>query len=171
MHRRFVLPALVVLTTSVVPRAGQEAPQAIVRVVPSAASARPGALLQVAVTIRDARNAGSVPFTLTYDPAILEVLPSSSTEGDFLRRGGTRTSFLAVGSTRGGSIAGVIVGLSRLRPDKGASGRGTLCRLTFRARAPGFATLGFREAAVLNPSAGRLSASFQGASILVKEPL
>jgi general secretion pathway protein D len=133
----------------------------------SAVSARTGTEIRVAVEIERARGVGSVPFALRYDPDVLEFLPSRSQEGSFLRGDGASTSFLAVaGRTRDG-VPGVIVGLSRLGGGAGARGKGTLCVLVFRARAPGVSPMIFGPASVLDPSARPLPSSFRGAGITV----
>ena len=168
-HAPLLLAALL-LAAAPAALATQTSERATVRAVPSATSTTPGAIIRVAVKIQDARDAGSVPFTLLYDPSVLEFLPSASSEGDFMRRDGSKTSFLAVQSSRKGTISGIVVGLSRLRSDKGASGRGTLCHLVFRARAEGLASLSFGQAAILDPKAGRLASEFQSGSILVRRP-
>jgi len=136
--------------------------------------ARPGGTITVTVKIENARNVGSIPFTLRYDPTILELVSASSvTEGGFLRQGGAPTTFLA----RPGSAArggGVVVGLSRLGAGQGgagARGKGTLCRMTFRALQPGVSPLTFAGAAVLDPSARPLAATFRGGSLTVKPRL
>lgn len=132
-----------------------------------ASTVRMGATVTVTVRISRARNVGSVPFTLHYDPAILEFMGATSREGGFLSQRGTTASFIArIGPlSRGG---GVVVGLSRLDPGRGARGRGTLCHLTFRAIAPGLSPLTFNRAALLDPTAQPLGASFKGTTIRVR---
>ena len=92
---------------------------------------------------------------------------SASSEGGFLRKGGAPTHFVASpGSpSRGG---GVVVGHSRLGSTTGARGKGTLCRITFRARQPGVSQLTFARASVLDPSAVPLPATFRSATIAVE---
>lgn len=130
--------------------------------------ARVGAAVTVTIQIQDARDVGSVPFTLLYDPAILELLPASTSEGPFMRRDGTATTFLVSPGSAPGAASGVIVGLSRLGAGRGARGRGVLCRLSFRARAPGVSALAFSRAAILDPEALALDGEFMGATVTVK---
>jgi hypothetical protein len=135
-----------------------------------------GSQVIVQVRIRGASDVGSVPFTLRYDPAILEFVGQAAAEGDFLRQGGASTLFIAAsvvdesGATGEDPqrMAGVAVGLSRLG-ESGAAGSGTLCRLVFRARAAGTSPLAFERARVLSPGAAALPARFTGSAVEVRE--
>jgi general secretion pathway protein D len=151
------------LASPALPAAGA----ATVRVVPAPSTIGIGATVTVFVRIERARNVASVPFTIYFDPAILEFVGGSAREGNFLNRNGAATTFIAVPgpASRGG---GVVVGLSRLGAARGVQGKGLLCRLTFRARAPGIAPVGFARATVLDPAAQRLEAVFKGTSIRVR---
>lgn len=142
------------------------APQAEIRAVPSARTVAVGGTITVEIRIANGRRVGSVPFTLTYDPALLEPIESRAREGSFLSSGGAATTFLARAGRAPGGASGVIVGLSRL-DDAPARGRGLLCTLTFRARAPGVAHFGFARAELLSPAARPLPARFTGSSVHV----
>jgi general secretion pathway protein D len=132
-----------------------------------ASTARIGATVTVTVRINHAHNVGSVPFTLLYDPAILEFVGATSREGGFLKQNHAATTFIArIGPlSRGG---GVVVGLSRLDSVRGADGKGSLCHLTFRAIAPGLSPLTFNRATLLDSKAQPLGAGFTGSSIRVR---
>lgn len=134
---------------------------------PNSPAVRIGATVTVTIRIKSAQNVGSVPFTLLYDPAILEFVGATSREGGFLKQQNAATSFIARSGplSRGG---GVVVGLSRLDPVLGAGGKGSLCHLTFRAVAPGLSPLTFNRATLLDPRAQPLGASFIGTTIRVK---
>ncbi|HEY3176443.1 MAG TPA: cohesin domain-containing protein [Candidatus Polarisedimenticolia bacterium] len=138
-----------------------------VRAVPAARAIAIGETVVVTVRIEGARDVGSTPFTLHFDPAILEFVAGSAVEGSFLGRDGTATSFLAAPgpASRGG---GVVVGLSRLRAGRGAQGKGVLCRLTFRARSPGITPVSFARANVLSPAASPLPVAFKATAIEVR---
>ncbi|MFQ5702113.1 MAG: cohesin domain-containing protein [Acidobacteriota bacterium] len=136
---------------------------------PTRTRPREGSLFSVYIRIRNARQVGSVPFSVVFDPEILEYVPSRSREGSFLRRDGAATVFLATAGTGRSGLAGVSVGLSRLRSDRGVSGRGILCKLTFRAKAPGTSRLDFTRARVLGPRAQPLVSVFEGKEILVRK--
>ena len=131
------------------------------------ATVRIGTTVTITIRITHARNVGSAPFTLLYDPAILEFVGATSEEGGFLRQNRATTTFLAKAGplSRGG---GIVVGLSRLDTVRGAAGKGTLCRLTFKAVAPGLSQLNFSRAALFNPHAQPIDAVFTGTTIRVR---
>ena len=159
----FVLAmALSCITTS-----ARGASSATIKANLSASTVRLGNTVTVIVRIKSARNVGSAPFTLLYDPAILEFVDTASTEGGFLRQNKATTTFIARSGppSRGG---GVVVGLSRLDPVRGASGKGTLCRLTFRAIAPGLSQITFTRSALLSPQAQPIGSTFTGTTIRVR---
>ena len=135
-----------------------------------------GSQVIVQVRIRQAADVASIPFTLLFDPRILAFDAAATAEGDFLRKDGAATAFLAapivdesggVGES-GDGMAGIAVGASRLGTS-GATGSGTICRLVFRARAAGSTSLAFARARVLSPGAVTLPARFTGATVEVKE--
>lgn len=148
---RFIVP---------VPRQGT-----IITARPSTSAPAVGSLLRVRVDVRGARQVGSIPFTLSYDPSILEFVPSGSSEGNFLRQGGAATSFLAVPGVGRDGRSAVIVGLSRLGGGNGASGSGLLCEVAFRVLSPGSSPLTFVRADALSPAARPLGARFVGSSV------
>jgi general secretion pathway protein D len=162
------LRAMTALLLAVVTWGPSFAGEAEVSAIPSRSEVPVGGTVTVIVRIKGAVGVGSVPFGLAYDPSILEFVPSSSEEGSFLSSDGTSTSFLAVSSSRPEGGTAVVVGLSRLRPDTGATGRGVLCRLTFRARAPGVAALSFVRASVLDAGTRPLGSVFKGSFVTVK---
>ncbi|HKY31286.1 MAG TPA: cohesin domain-containing protein [Candidatus Polarisedimenticolia bacterium] len=142
-------------------------PRAEVTLATSPSIPRPGSIVRVRVVIRNARGVGSFPFTLTYDPGIMEFIPGSAREGRFFRQGGAATSFMArAGRSRQGAT-GVVVGLSRLGTS-GARGSGVVCELSFRALAPGTARLGLEGARLLSTSATPLPARLGAASLRVR---
>jgi hypothetical protein len=135
-----------------------------------------GSSIVVQVRIDAASNVASAPFTLLFDPEILEFDPAASTEGTFLNRDGAATSFIArlvSGETDGGvqpdGRAAIAVGLSRLGGSDGISGGGVLCRLVFRARAPGRSALAFTRARILDPGTTVLPSRFEQGSVEVRE--
>jgi hypothetical protein len=131
-----------------------------------------GSQVVVLVRIQNAASVGSVPFTLRFDPTILEFVPGAAAEGDFLHQDGAQTVFIAAPVTDERGVAdgraGIAVGLSRLETS-GVTGRGTLCRLIFRAKAAGTTSLEFARARVLDASATALPSRFTGATVTVRE--
>lgn len=144
-------------SSRILPRVPHKAFTVAVRAVES--RPRVGQVVRVRVHVSGARGVGSVPFSLAYDPAVLEFLPERTVEGPFLARGGAATSLLArAGRVRDGRSA-VVVGASRL--GSGASaGRGMLCELAFRVRGPGVSPLSFVNAQALSTRAEPLRARF-----------
>ena len=160
-----VLAMVMVLSCGATLARGATSPT--IKASPNTSTVAIGATLTVTIRINSASNVGSVPFTLLYDPAILEFVAATSREGGFLKKNHAATSFIARSGplSRGG---GVVVGLSRLDPVRGADGKGSLCHLTFRAIAPGLSPLTFNRATLFDPRAQPLGASFTGTTIRVK---
>lgn len=162
---------IVVLTLLVVAWGSLSAPLAaktpILKAVVSKDAIRVGGTVTVAVRISRARGVSSVPFTIYFDPKILEFVEGSGIEGNFLRHDGAATRFLAAPgpASRGG---GVVVGLSRLAPAGGIRGKGLLCKLKFRAVGPGTTPITFSRASALDPTASSLAVTFKGTSVRVR---
>jgi general secretion pathway protein D len=117
----------------------------------------------VQVRVANATNVGSIPFHLRYNQAALEYT-SQASEGDFLNRDGASTVFVptAVGPGE------IVVGASRVSSPAGANGAGILGTFTFIARAAGPANFTFTGAAVKDPNANNLPASFSAAQVVVQ---
>jgi general secretion pathway protein D len=127
-----------------------------VLLVPSATSYRVGDRVIVEVRIDGAANVGSVPFHLKYNRAVLEFIPPA-VQGPFLSADGANTVFLANDVGGGGEI---VVGLSRLGGSEGVSGSGTLATFQFQAIGAGDCGFAWTGAAVKDPQARNLPASF-----------
>jgi len=140
----------------------------LVRIEGTRGAVRAGKIVTVRVTIRGGEDVSSVPFTLLYDPAVLEFLPAASRQGRFMKKDGAATTFLAVQGAAPGGRTGVVVGLSRMGTRQGVKGGGVLCELAFRARSPGLSILSFTRSAVLDPGAVPQPARFEGGSIRVR---
>lgn len=150
------------------PYSATVAPHAFVRVEAGTRALRTGGTLRVRIHIRSDTEIASAPFTLLYDPAILEFVPGSSREGRFLDGDGASTTFLARAGAAPGGRTGVVVGLSRLGARRGVRGKGILCVLVFRARAPGVSVLSFTRSSLLDISATPVPADFEGTSVRVR---
>ena len=168
------LAPIAIASTAAAQNRGGDVSGIEVRATVSTPRAAVGSQVVVQIRIRGASDVGSVPFTLQFDPAILEFDGVASTEGDFLRKDGAQTIFLASsvageGGTQesANSRASIAVGLSRLGTT-GATGRGTLCKLVFRAKKAGATTLEFSRARVLDAVASPLPSRFTGARVEVQ---
>ena len=62
----------------------------------------------------------------------------------------------------------VVVGLSRLGPEAGVRGKGTLCTLSFTAVGEGDAQLAFSRASVRDPENRALDAVFRSTKLVVR---
>ena len=123
-----------------------------------------GEQVPVEVRVLGAQNVGSIPFHLRYNPQVLDWVGPAA-EGDFLNRDGSATVFVATPVTGGGEI---VVGASRVGSATGASGAGTLGSFLFVAKAPGQANFTLTGAAVKDPNANNLPASFTVSPISVQ---
>jgi general secretion pathway protein D len=123
-----------------------------------------GEQLTVEIRVMGASNVSSIPFHLRYNQAVLEYT-GPLVEGDFLRQDGASTVVNATPTAAAGEI---VVGASRVGAPAGISGAGTLCSLTFVARAPGPANFVFAGAAVKDQNQNNLPASFSGTPVTVK---
>ncbi|RMG45412.1 MAG: hypothetical protein D6718_07610 [Acidobacteria bacterium] len=120
------------------PAAPQESPgpepgaETAILVVPEPAEVAPGEIVTLSVRLAAAVEVSSVPLLVRFDPRIVSFLDAA--EGDFLRRDGAPTAFLASLDSSGRAV---VVGNSRLGRRPGLSGDGEVCRLRFRALASG----------------------------------
>ena len=92
--------------------------------------------MTVEIAVASSTGVVDAPLHLVYDPALLRYL--AATEGEYMKRDGGGTVFLANGESRPGDVT---IGIGRTDRSRGASGSGTLCRVQFVALAPGTATL------------------------------
>jgi hypothetical protein len=112
--------------------------------------------------IDGAVDAASIPFHVVFNPAVVRF--ESGEEGSFLSGGG-QTAFFASPTSTGERV---VVGLSRLGPEQGASGSGELCRLRFTTIGAGDSALAFERAKVRDTSNKILPASFAPTKVSVR---
>ena len=125
-------------------------------------SYRVGDSVVVEVFMANAVNVGSTPFHLRYNPQVLRFV--SAIEGPLMKLDGANTVFLATPTGGGGEL---VVGLSRMGAGQGATGSGTLGIFQFQAIGPGNCAFNFTGAAVKDPQARNLPASFNTAAVQV----
>ncbi len=125
----------------------------------------PGDAVPVDVVIAGAENVGMVNFQLRYDKKVLRFVPPAM-PGEFMQQGGTAFDLQAVEAAEGGTI---VVSASR-GGSVGATGTGSLVRLSFIALDQGNAGFGFAAAQVRGPDAQPMPASFRIANLDVKKP-
>jgi len=111
-----------------------------------AANVAVGDGFDVDVVVDGVRGLYAVPMTVLFDPARLRVL--SVTEGDFLRKSGSATSFTSSPDATNGRI---VVGLSRQGALPGEDGSGRLFTIRFQAIASGVAPVRLGSVSLMDP--------------------
>lgn len=93
-----------------------------------------GSSFGITVSLTPDQPITSVPFSIAYDPKLLEV--TAVEEGEFIRQGGAPSSF----TTKIDAASGRVFGTATRGSGDGASQTGTLLTLTVRALAPSAST-------------------------------
>ena len=114
------------------------------QLVPPTTPAKVGGTVQVAVNLSGGQDVFSVPMMLHYDASKLSLVNVDS--GDFLGHDGQAVALVH----RDDGNGMVVVSASRPPGVAGLSGSGTVCLLTFQAKAPGDAALNIVRASVKN---------------------
>jgi general secretion pathway protein D len=104
-------------------------------VVPAAATQAVGSTFQVSVMASNAHDLFAVPLQMQFDPRVLALVNVDS--GDLLSRDGQAAALVHRDEGNGA----VTVSATRPPGTKGVDGQGIVCTLTFKALAPGDATL------------------------------
>jgi general secretion pathway protein D len=107
----------------------------VLNVVPQTANQPVGSTFQVSVVASNAHDLFAVPLQMQFDPKLLQLVNVDS--GDFLSRDGQAAALVH----RDEGDGAVTVSATRPPGTKGVDGSGTVCTLTFKALAPGDATL------------------------------
>jgi general secretion pathway protein D len=114
------------------------------------AQVKAGETVTYEVDIHDAARLFSAPLFLTFDPKVLGFVKAE--EGDFLQQGGQPTVFATSPNPAEGQV---IIGYKQTAGGSGASGNGTLYRITFRAKSPGSVMLGLDRVNFQDPAGNR----------------
>ena len=114
------------------------------QLVPPATPSKMGSTLQVAVNLSGGQDVFSVPMMLHYDSSKLSLINVDT--GGFLGRDGQAIALVH----RDDGNGMVVVSASRPPGVAGINGSGTVCLLTFQAKAPGDAALNIVRASVKN---------------------
>jgi len=104
-------------------------------------------------------------FVLSFDPALLDY--DGASEGAFLKMDGKQTSFQATGIKNSGQVS---VNLRRTGNTGGVTGSGVLAVLSFKAKSPGTAGLGFQSSELTDSGGKSLSVIPFKAFVEVKQP-
>ncbi len=107
----------------------------------------------------EVKSAGSLnlygaPFTLTFDPNLVEVIGVA--EGNFLKQDGKKTEFRTSIDRANGKISVV---LNRVGSVGGVSGSGTLVSALFKAKNKGLAAFGAQDAKFVTPEGSSVAIS------------
>jgi general secretion pathway protein D len=131
-------------------------------VAPPDSSQSVGSTFQVAVMLGNGHDVFSVPLQMKFNSSVLQLVNVDS--GDFLGRDGQATSIVHRDDGNG------LVAISTNRPPNapGVSGSGSLCTLTFKAIAPGDATLSLVKVGALNSAQANIPAVGSQAVVHVK---
>jgi general secretion pathway protein D len=121
-----------------------------------------GATFQVPIILNGASDVASVPLQLHYDSAKLTLV--NVTGGDLLGRDGQAMALIH----RDDGPGNVTVVASRPPGAAGMSGSGTICVLTFQAKAPGPTSLAMTRAGVTTSKQQQVQAASAQAEIVVK---
>jgi general secretion pathway protein D len=127
-----------------------------------AAALKVGSTFQVPVNLTGGKDVDSVPLQLTYDPTKLTFINADT--GDFLGRDGQIVS-MAHREDNGN----VVLSLSRPPNVAGVTGDGSLCVLTFVAKAPGDSIVTLSKATARNSRQQALPVTTAGAILHVTQ--
>ncbi len=127
-----------------------------------AAPVNPGSTVQVPITIAGGADVASIPLQFHYDPSNLTLINVEG--GDFLSRDGQAVAVIH----RDDGPGNVTVVTSRPPGAAGVNGGGTVCVLTFQAKAAGQTTLTMTRAGVVNSKQQQMPAQGSTGSIQVK---
>ena len=151
-------------TLSGQPLPGPQPPVAPVtfNIQPPSSNQSVGSTFQVAVSLANGTDIYSVPLQLQFNPAVLDLVNVDA--GDFLGRDGQAVSLVHRDEGNG------LVTISTSRPPgvAGVSGQGSLCVLTFKAKAAGDSNLSLVKVGARNSTQASLPATGSQAVVHVK---
>jgi general secretion pathway protein D len=121
-----------------------------------------GASFQVPVVLNGGVDVALVPLQIRFDPAILSLVNVSA--GNLLNRDGQPATPIHNDNGKGD----LTVVVSRPPHTAGVSGSGTVCVLTFQAKAPGTTSLAFTSASFINSTQQQVQGQGSQTTIVVK---
>jgi general secretion pathway protein D len=122
----------------------------------------PGANFQLQVAINGAKDIASIPLQIHYDPATLSL--TNVEAGDFLSRDGQAVALVH----RDDGAGNIVINASRPPGVAGVSGTGTVCVLSFQAKAVGDSTIEITRPAAVNSAQRQLPAQGARTTISIK---
>lgn len=144
------------------PNAAAGATPVSLTVTPASSNQSPGSTFQVAVNLANGRDVYSVPLQMQFDPKVLDLVNVDS--GDFLGHDGQAVAIVHRDEGNG------LVTISTSRPPgvAGMNGQGTVCTLTFKAKAAGDTALALVKVGAKNSAQANLPAVGSQAMVHVK---
>jgi general secretion pathway protein D len=121
-----------------------------------------GSTFKVPVVLNGGKDVASVPLQIQYDPAKLSLV--NVDQGDFLGRGGQAVALVH----REDGSGNVTINTALPPGAAGVNGAGTVCTLSFTAKAPGETTVAITRPAALNSAQQPLQAIGGQASIQIQ---
>ena len=121
--------------TQITPDSSTSGAPVVLSVVPATESEAVGSTFQVSVVASNAHDLFAAPLQLQFDPRVVALVNVDA--GDLLSRDGQAVALVHRDEGNGA----VTVSATRPPGTKGVNGQGTVCTLTFKALAPGDATL------------------------------
>jgi general secretion pathway protein D len=121
-----------------------------------------GASFEVPIMMNGGADVSLVPLQIHFDPAKLSLVNVSA--GNVLNRDGQPATIIHNEDGKGG----LTVVASRPPHTPGVSGNGTLCVLTFQAKAPGTTGLAFTSASFIDSTQKQIQAQGSQTTIVVK---
>lgn len=142
---------------------GEELTPAEVSITPASLIVFQEERFSVNVNIDNARNVGHVPFNLSFNPDVLQIV--DVTMGALLGKDGAQVSFVRDYDNKAGQLR---VSLARLGKETGVDGSGILCTVVFKAVGAGSTDIVFSNNSVRDATSNTLPANFVPAKIQVQ---
>jgi general secretion pathway protein D len=108
-------------------------------------------------------NLFTTPFTLTYNPNLVDVV--GVTEGNFLKQDGKKTDFRSSIDTTTGRVTIIS---TRVGNVGGVSGTGSLVNVSFKAKSKGLAAFGVQDARFASPEGNPVTVSPYNVAVEIK---
>jgi general secretion pathway protein D len=140
----------------------EAAPPASMTMTPASSTQTVGSTFQMAVTMSGAQDVASVPMQVRYDPKVLALVNVDA--GDMLSKGGQAVALVH----RDDGNGNLVMTASRPPGVPGVNGAGTVCYLTFKAIAPGNATVALNKVAARSSAQVNLPVIGSQATVQVK---
>ncbi len=142
---------------------GEELTPAEVTITPASLIVFREERFSVNINLDNARNVGHVPFNLSFNPDVLQIV--EVTMGALLGKDGAQVSFVRDYDNKAGQLR---VSLARLGKETGVDGSGILCTVVFKAVGAGSTDIVFSNNSVRDATSNTLPANFVPAKIQVQ---